>query len=623
MNTRVLIKSLPLFILIYLCLTSLPLNSKSEHTNTENIKSAVNSIMMYAWVEGLSIRKKPGLSGKKLGSLKEGETVIFTGKKSSFKTKVSLRGKKYRSPWFKIKNHKGLRGWVFGGGVHRAIVAASDGSGHFKKIQDAIDFSKKGDHILVKDGEYSEDLKILNKNKLVIRGQKKAWIKTPGSDATIITIRDSKQITISHIKAVHVTEYNCIAPVVRLRNAHSVTINNCILNGSGFRGIDAMNSTHLTVIGNTITQCSYGGIYFNNIKKTLVRKNIITNNGSGSFNDAAIHIRKSSGIKFEYNTVAKNSNRSLLIEDCGSISFNYNIFAFNRREPFIKNSPSLTGKYNLFHKKYNLQYFTRSIIDDPQFADLSGNDFRLRKESPAVKRGEKKSAIGALGIARKVKGPYYPRNSIVLKIKHHGKKKPIYMGAISPMGWNKNGVFAYLYSTPYVYACESNEYFEIIDLKNNKVLWSSHACDTDWHNDKPASIKEFKKQLVKYKIAPIAKPQLKQFPAVIKRKKYDIKINPDQKKGDESGELSTIGHSILLVPKKGSKRLLHQKKYKYNLPFSIGAPVKTGYFKSPKGRYLAVLIPDYSQEDYSMKVIGIDTRAIHKYKKWPPPKNLQ
>lgn len=71
----------------------------------------------YSWIDQLRIRKKPGLNGKVIGSLKEGEKIIFLNKKSSFKTQVELRSISFEKPWFKIKTKQGIVGWVYGGGV--------------------------------------------------------------------------------------------------------------------------------------------------------------------------------------------------------------------------------------------------------------------------------------------------------------------------------------------------------------------------------------------------------------------------------------------------------------------------------------------------------------------------
>lgn len=75
----------------------------------------------YSWIDNLKIRNKPGLKENVIGFLKEGEQVYFLNKKSAFKDKISLRGFFLNEPWLKIKTKKGKIGWVFGGGIVKAI----------------------------------------------------------------------------------------------------------------------------------------------------------------------------------------------------------------------------------------------------------------------------------------------------------------------------------------------------------------------------------------------------------------------------------------------------------------------------------------------------------------------
>jgi len=91
---------------------------------------------MYAWVHKVRIRKAPGFKGAILGHLDERERVRFLGEKSSFRSSVTLRGRKFASPWLKIKTEDGQVGWVYGGALRpvekvmeNVLFAISDGGG--------------------------------------------------------------------------------------------------------------------------------------------------------------------------------------------------------------------------------------------------------------------------------------------------------------------------------------------------------------------------------------------------------------------------------------------------------------------------------------------------------------
>ncbi len=91
---------------------------------------------VYVWVDYVNIRSEAGMNAQKVGMLREGEAVFLLNKKSDFKTKITLRCKKMNLPWVKIRNKKGVEGWVFKGilspkkiknKIWKAIIAYSPG----------------------------------------------------------------------------------------------------------------------------------------------------------------------------------------------------------------------------------------------------------------------------------------------------------------------------------------------------------------------------------------------------------------------------------------------------------------------------------------------------------------
>ena len=67
------------------------------------------------WVSKVRIRNRPGFRGAVLGHLREGEHVYYLGKKSDFRSRVVLRGKRYYTFWIQIKSVQGMVGWVYKG----------------------------------------------------------------------------------------------------------------------------------------------------------------------------------------------------------------------------------------------------------------------------------------------------------------------------------------------------------------------------------------------------------------------------------------------------------------------------------------------------------------------------
>lgn len=71
---------------------------------------------LYAWVDHLSIREQPNLEAKVKGRLSDGQEVLWEMEKSQHSTEVTLRGKKYNLPWYKV-SAEGIEGWVNAAGL--------------------------------------------------------------------------------------------------------------------------------------------------------------------------------------------------------------------------------------------------------------------------------------------------------------------------------------------------------------------------------------------------------------------------------------------------------------------------------------------------------------------------
>lgn len=73
---------------------------------------------LYVSIDGLKVRKEPGLKGETLESLKLYEPVTFLNKKTEWTQEISLGVEKVTDHWVKVRTQTGKEGWVFGAGVH-------------------------------------------------------------------------------------------------------------------------------------------------------------------------------------------------------------------------------------------------------------------------------------------------------------------------------------------------------------------------------------------------------------------------------------------------------------------------------------------------------------------------
>jgi Bacterial SH3 domain len=73
---------------------------------------------LYVTIDGLKMRKKPGLKGELVAQLDLYEQVYFLNQKSEKPEEISLGLEKVTDHWVKVRTKSGKEGWVFGAGVH-------------------------------------------------------------------------------------------------------------------------------------------------------------------------------------------------------------------------------------------------------------------------------------------------------------------------------------------------------------------------------------------------------------------------------------------------------------------------------------------------------------------------
>ena len=96
---------------------SVPAKPSTGTAPTKN-KAESNASALYVTIEGLKMRKEPGLKGETIAKLKLDEKVYFLGKKSEFTQEINLGYETVTDHWVKVRTQSGKEGWVFGAGVH-------------------------------------------------------------------------------------------------------------------------------------------------------------------------------------------------------------------------------------------------------------------------------------------------------------------------------------------------------------------------------------------------------------------------------------------------------------------------------------------------------------------------
>ena len=93
-------------------------NEISKPTPPPSANTTTNGSTLFATIDGLKVRKEPGLKGETVAELKLYEPVTFLNKKTEWTQEISLGYEKVTDHWVKVRTQSGKEGWVFGAGVH-------------------------------------------------------------------------------------------------------------------------------------------------------------------------------------------------------------------------------------------------------------------------------------------------------------------------------------------------------------------------------------------------------------------------------------------------------------------------------------------------------------------------
>lgn len=222
-------------------------------------------------------------------------------------------------------------GWflLFGGAAladGRVVVVAPDGSGAYAEIQAAIDNALPGDTILIKPGNYREDVVVHSKDRLRLVGESRDQVTILGLKrvgafrigkwpygANEIEVRD---LTISENGGLAVGIFNgtkILLANVRIRGllyvqqAKDVRIERSLLGGSETTGV-SFSDAQGEVVGNEIRDNDYG-VTVAGKSDVRIEDNVIANN----LYDAVVFKTGSRGVVVG-NRLVKNGG-TILVQD--------------------------------------------------------------------------------------------------------------------------------------------------------------------------------------------------------------------------------------------------------------------------------------------------------------------
>jgi Bacterial SH3 domain len=96
-------------------------NTQAQPTTTKPTSTQTvvkNQTTLYVTIDGLNLRREPGLKSENVAKLDLYEQVYFLNEKTDYTQELNLGKELVTDYWVKVKTKSGKVGWVFGAGVH-------------------------------------------------------------------------------------------------------------------------------------------------------------------------------------------------------------------------------------------------------------------------------------------------------------------------------------------------------------------------------------------------------------------------------------------------------------------------------------------------------------------------
>ncbi len=186
-------------------------------------------------------------------------------------------------------------------------------------------------------------------------------------------------------------------------------------------------------------------------------------------------------------------------------------------------------------------------------------------------------------------------------------------GWLYPIGWSRDGKFAYIHDHHNLLACQGEITLCIRDLSNNKTLYMNYDCHKGftryWLKNKSKTLRKFKSLLRKYRIRLSANFLIGHFPIKVKKKRFAVTTKYKVKKTTMYNEdLEYVSQVSVYLKSNKKRKLIYRKTFKdpYQAPYSGTIGFTEGYLKSPYENRIAIIQTGYSTHtDYDdVLVIG-------------------